>query len=48
MLVELVGSAGLLDPSGVHHDDLLGHVHRLLLVVGDEDRGDVDLFVQSP
>ena len=27
-------------------DDLLGDVHRLLLVVGHEDGGDVDLVVQ--
>ena len=32
----------------VHHDDLLGHLHRLLLVVGDEDGGHVDLPVQPP
>ncbi len=30
----------------VHDDDLLGDFHRLLLVVGDEDRRHVDLLVQ--
>ncbi len=30
----------------VHDHDLLGDLHRLLLVVGDEDRRHVDLLVQ--
>jgi len=29
MLVEIVGAAGLLDPSLVHHHLLAGDVHRL-------------------
>ena len=45
-LVELPRRAGLLDAAVVHDDDLLGDLHRLLLVVGDEDGGDVDLLVQ--
>ena len=45
-LVELVRRAGLLDPAFVHHDDLLGDLHRLLLIVGDEDRRHVDFLVQ--
>ena len=46
MLVEVVGGAGLLDPALVHHHQLLGDVHRLLLVVGDEDRRHVHLVVE--
>ena len=45
-LVQLARRAGLLDPAVVHDDDLLGDLHRLLLVVRDEDRRDVDLVVQ--
>ena len=47
LLVEVVGGARLLDPAFVHHDQLLGDVHRLLLVVGDEDRRHVHLVVEA-
>ena len=47
VLVEVARRADLLDPAVVHHHDLLGDVHRLLLVVGDEDRRHVDLVVQA-
>src|SRR5215218_6434229 len=47
MLVEIAGRARLLDLSVVDHDDLLGDVHGLLLVVGDEDRRHVDLVVEA-
>ena len=30
----------------VHHDDAVGDLERLFLVVGDEDAGDVQLVVQ--
>ena len=46
-LVQLARRARLLDPALVHHDDLLGDLHRLLLVVRDEDRRHVDLVVQA-
>ena len=46
-VVEVVGGARLLDPAFVHHDQLLGDVHRLLLVVGDEDRRHVHLLVEA-
>ena len=46
VLVEVVGAARLLDPALVHHHQLLGDVHRLLLVVGDEDRRHVHLVVE--
>jgi hypothetical protein len=47
MVVELVGGPRLLDPAFVHHDQLLGDVHRLLLVMGDEDRRHVHLLVEA-
>ena len=47
MLVERARRTSLLDLALVHDDDLLGDVHRLLLVVGDEDRRDVDLVVET-
>ena len=46
LLVELVGGSRLLDLAVVHHHQLLGDVHRLLLVVGDEDRRHVHLLVE--
>ncbi len=46
MVVKVVGAAGLLHPALVHHHQLSGDVHRLLLVVGDEDRRHVHLVVQ--
>ena len=46
MVVDLVRRPDLLDPPLVHHHDPVGHLQRLLLVVGDEDAGDVDLVVQ--
>ncbi len=45
-VVELARAADLLDPGVVHHRDVVGDRHRLLLVVRDEQRGDVDLVVQ--
>ena len=45
-LVDVVGRADLLDLALVHDDDAVGDFQRLLLVVGDEDRGDVDLVMQ--
>ena len=48
LVVELVGRADLLDLAVGHHHDRVGDLHRLLLVVGDEHRGDVDLVVQAP
>ena len=46
VLVDLIGSAGLLDFALVHDHDPVGHLQRLLLIVGDEDAGDVDFVVQ--
>ena len=47
VLVEVVRLAGLLDSALVHDHDLPGDLHRLLLVVGDEDRRHVDLVVEA-
>ncbi len=46
-LVEhLVGRADLLDPPLVHHQHAVGQFQGLVLVVGDEDAGQMDLVVQ--
>jgi len=45
-VVDLVGGADLLDAALVHDDHAVGDLERLLLVVGDEDAGHVDLVVQ--
>ena len=47
LLVEVARRADLLDLAVVHHHDLLGHLHRLLLVVRDEDGRHVDLVVEA-
>ena len=47
LLVELLGRAHLLDPALVQHHDLLGDLHRLLLVVRDEHGRHVDLVVEA-
>ncbi len=46
VVVQLVGSTDLLDRAVVDDDDLVGDLHRLFLVVGDEHGGDVHLVVQ--
>jgi hypothetical protein len=46
-VVDLVRRPVLLDPALVHDDDPVGHLHRLFLVVGDENAGDVHLVVQA-
>ena len=48
MVEDLVRRAFLLDAALVHHDDPVGDLEGLVLVVGDEDAGDVDLLVQAP
>ena len=48
LLVDLARRADLLDFAVVHDDDAVGDLHRLLLVVRDEDRRHVDLLVQAP
>jgi hypothetical protein len=47
-VVDLARGAHLLDRALVHDRDPVGHLHRLLLVVGDQDGGDALLVVQAP
>ena len=46
VVVELERRADLLDRAGVQHDDLVGHGHRLDLVVGDVDHRVAEVAVQ--
>ncbi len=46
LAVDLVGRADLLDAALVHHHDPVGHRQRLLLVVGDHDRGEPEAALQ--
>ena len=48
VFVDLIGGAGLLDFALVHDHDPVGHLQRLLLVVGHEYAGDVDLVMEPP
>jgi hypothetical protein len=45
--VELLGGAVLLDTATVEDDDLVRDLEGFLLVVGDEEGGDVDLVVEA-
>jgi hypothetical protein len=47
LLVDLPGRADLLDPALAHHRDLVGDLHRLLLVVRDDHRRRVRLVVEA-
>ena len=46
LLVHVARRADLLDPPVAHHDDLVGDLHRLLLVVRDDHRRRVRLVVE--
>ena len=46
LVVELARAADLLEPAVVHDGDLVGDLHRLLLVVRDEDRRHVHDVVE--
>ena len=48
LLEDLGGAAHLLDPALVHHDDAVGDLERLLLVVRHEDAREPDLVVEAP
>ena len=45
--VDLGRVAEMLDPALVHHRDAVAHHQRLVLVVGDEDRGDAEIAQQA-
>src|SRR5215207_8944040 len=47
-LVEVARTADLLDAAFVHEDDLIGNLHRLLLIVCDEDGRHVHLVMEAP
>ena len=47
-IVDLLRRPELLDDAVVHHRDLVGHRHRLELVVGDVDRRGAEPIVQRP
>ena len=47
-VVDLARGTDLLDPAGMHHGDPVRNLHRLLLIVGHEHRGDSLLVVQPP
>ena len=44
--IDLFRRAHLLPPAVVHQHHAVGHFQRFFLVVGDEDRGDVQLVVE--
>lgn len=46
MVVDLSRRPDLLNAALVHDDDLFGHLHGLLLVVGDNHRGHVHLVME--
>ena len=46
-LVQVARGADLLHAALVQQDDLAGHLHRLLLVMGDQHRGGALLVVQA-
>src|SRR5215210_517043 len=46
VFVEVLGAADLLYCAVVHEDDVIRDLHSLFLVVGDQDRRDVDIIVQ--
>ena len=46
MVVDLLGRTRLLDAAFVHDHDAIRDLKRLLLIVGNKDRGDVDLGVE--
>src|SRR5829696_9571447 len=45
-IVDLLRRAGLRDPPGIHHDDPIGHRHRLLAIVRDVDRGEAEAILE--
>jgi len=46
-LVDLLRRADLFHAAVVHQHDAVGHLQRFVLVVRDEDAGDVKLVVQA-
>ena len=46
VLVDVLGRAGLLDAAAIHDHDAIRHLQGLFLIMGDENRGHLDLGVQ--
>src|ERR1022692_214970 len=46
MVIDLIGRAHLLDAAMIHHHDPVGEFQRFLLIVSDEQAGDVNLVVE--
>ena len=47
VVVDVLRGAELFDDAVVHHDDLVAHLHRLKLVMGDVDSGRVHAVVEN-
>src|SRR6516165_7049833 len=47
MFVHVVGSSDLLNLALVHDDHAIGNLECFFLVVGNEDAGDMDIFMES-
>jgi hypothetical protein len=45
-IVDFAGDAGLFDTAPIEHDDGIRHLESLLLIVRDENAGEVQLIVQ--
>src|SRR5215470_1443497 len=48
VVVDFVGRAELFQPPTVENGDLIAHLHRLFLIVSDEERGNAQLSQQGP
>ena len=46
-VVDVAGSADLLDAAAVHHHNHIGERHRLFLAVGDVDEGNAEFALQA-
>ena len=47
MFVKLAGRSNLPDHAPVHDGGAVGHRQRLVLIVGDDDKGDADGMLQA-
>ena len=47
MVVDLIGASLLLDPALIHDHNPVGDLHRLVLIMGDKDAGDMNFIMQT-
>ena len=47
MVVDLIGASLLLDPALIHHHNSVGDLHRLVLIMGNKDAGDMNFIMQT-